>query len=149
MKPVEVPEDLRQLLEDFVTPAEAASLLGWTMARLQSRINQLAIATLRAGSAVLIPHSEIERLRGEQEATRTKPDLSTCAPLKDALRGYVSLVEAARQLNLHPTALRSRIQHGTCQAIRVGSGVMVPVSEIKRIRFERWPVSEIPQRIVN
>jgi excisionase family DNA binding protein len=66
MKPVNEPEEyaeLRQVLKSFVTPAEAAELLHVTPLTIRTRIAKGGISSIRAGSGVLIPRSEIARIK--------------------------------------------------------------------------------------
>ena len=55
------------------------------------------------------------------------------------LTEYVTQVEAARLLNLHPATLRTRVYRGSIASIRVGSSILVPRSEIERVQRTYMP----------
>jgi excisionase family DNA binding protein len=144
------PQDaqLQELLKEFLTPTEIATALDWMPKRLGSRIDAHTIACTRSGSAVLIHRGELERLRNEQPRQRSHPtdaSLEACEQLKALLQNYVSVPEAARLLNLTDAGVRSKIKFGTITAVHVGTHVMIPRSEISRIRYERWPGGKKPR----
>lgn len=59
----EANQPIQTLLADFVTQTEAARLLNLHPAALRARVHRSSIASVRVGSAVLIPRSEIERVQ--------------------------------------------------------------------------------------
>lgn len=60
---IEAVQPIQTLLTEFVTPNEAAKLLNLHPAALRARVHRGSIASIRAGSAILIPRTEIERVR--------------------------------------------------------------------------------------
>lgn len=64
---------------------------------------------------------------------------STPDPLTTELANYVTQKQAAVDLNLTLEALRSRVARGQIQAIRVGRTVLIPVTEIDRVRRTYLP----------
>lgn len=58
-----IKDQLTQVLDEFVTQNSAARLLNISIGALRSRVHRGRIASIRAGSAILIPLSEIERVR--------------------------------------------------------------------------------------
>jgi excisionase family DNA binding protein len=60
---IELDKPFQSLLSDFVTQSEAAALLNLHPAAVRARVYRGSIASVRAGSAVLIPRTEIERIQ--------------------------------------------------------------------------------------
>jgi excisionase family DNA binding protein len=60
---IEADQPIETLLAEFVTQNEAAKLLNLHPGALRARVYRGTIASVRAGSAILIPRSEIERIQ--------------------------------------------------------------------------------------
>jgi excisionase family DNA binding protein len=60
---IEADKPIQTLLAEFVTQNEAAALLNLRYEALRARVYRGSIASVRAGSAILISRSEIERVQ--------------------------------------------------------------------------------------
>jgi hypothetical protein len=102
------------------------------------------VAHVRAGSAILIPVGELDRLQ-DGHAEPYKSSIEACEKMRAVLTSYVDIPSAGSLLNLAPVAVRARITRGKLHAIKVGSRTMIPLSEIERVRYERWPDGKKPK----
>jgi len=118
--------------------------LGWPLPRLLARLYRGPVAHVRAGSAIMIPVGELDRLR-EGHAEPYQSSIAACEKMRAVLESYVDIPSAGSLLNLDPTAVDARITRGKLHAIKVGSPTMIPLSEIERIRYERWPGGKKPK----
>jgi hypothetical protein len=59
----EVDQPIQAVLAEYVTQNEAARLLNLNPAALRSRVHRGSIASVHAGSAILVPRAEIERVQ--------------------------------------------------------------------------------------
>jgi len=136
--------ELQKLLANFLTVAEAAAELGEEPNRLYVLIERRGLLYAKVSSAILIPKAEIERLREGKQAPLA-PAIAAHAKLQAALRSYVDLPAAAALINLGPHAIRARVARGKMRAIKVAGRTMIPLSEIERVRYERFPGGKKPR----
>jgi len=136
--------ELQKLLANFRTVAEAAAELGEEPSRLYVLIERRGLLYVKASSAILIPEAEIERLREGKQAPLA-PAIAAQAKLVSALRRYVDIAAAAALVNLSPHAIRARVARGKIRAIKVAGRTMIPLSEIERVRYERFPGGKKPR----
>jgi len=59
--------------------------------------------------------------------------------IESVVAHYVTQAEAAAMLNLHPSALRARVYRGAIASVKIGSAVLVPITEIDRVRRTYMP----------
>lgn len=69
----EVFEHLAAAEQNSLSPAEAAQVLGWPLARLRTRVHRGKLAAFHLPSAVRIPVSEIDRLLAAGDSDRHDP----------------------------------------------------------------------------
>ena len=134
--------ELQALLRNFLTPKEIATKLNWELPRVLSRVQSQTLACVHSRPLVLIHSGELKRLRRELPNQRTHPSaasLAACDRLAAVLQNYLSVPEAARELNLADSGIRSKIKFETIESVRIGTHIMIPRSEVSRIRFLRWP----------
>lgn len=60
---IEADQPIHTLLADFVTQRQAATLLNLHPAALRARVHRGSIASVRVGSARMIPRTEITRIQ--------------------------------------------------------------------------------------
>jgi len=136
--------ELQKLLTQFLTVDEAAAKLEWNPSRLYVLVERRGLLFAKVSSAILIPEAEIERLREGKQAPLA-PAIAAQAELQAALRSYVDLPAAAALVNLNPPAIRARVARGKMHAIKVAGRTMIPLSEIVRVRYERFPGGKKPR----
>jgi len=136
--------ELQKILAQFRTVEETAAELGWQPSRLYVLIERRGLLYAKVSSAILIPAAEIERLREGKQAPLA-PAIAAHAMLVSALRRYVDIAAAAALVNLSPHAIRARIARGKMRAIKVAGRTMIPLTEIERVRYERFPGGKKPR----
>jgi len=136
--------ELQKLLANFLTVDEAAAELEWASSRLYVLVERRGVLYVKASSAILIPEAEVERLRAGKKAPLT-PAIAAQARLQAALRSYVDIPSASTLINLSPYATRARIARGKIRAIKVAGRTMIPLTEIERVRYERFPGGKKPR----
>ena len=69
------------------------------------------------------------------------PVIEADQPIQKLLAEFVTQNEAAKLLNLHPAALRARVHRGSIASIRAGSAILIPRTEIQRVRHTYIPAT--------
>jgi len=136
--------ELQKILAQFLSVDEAAAKLEWASSRLYVLVERRGVLYVKASSAILIPEAEVERLREGKQAPLA-PAIAARAKLQAALRSYADIPTAAALVNLSPYATRARIARGKMRAIKVAGRTMIPLTEIERVRYERFPGGKKPR----
>jgi excisionase family DNA binding protein len=137
---VEPPEcqELRQILEKFVTPRDVAEALNVNLNTLDLRIHQGAVLHSKAGHATLIPRADIERLRlNHLDRDDIIGKLPEQRQLEKLLQKFVTTKEAAEWLDLAIVTLTQRVTGGRYPHVRIGQLVLVPRSALPAERVKR------------
>lgn len=136
--------ELEKALAKFVTVDQAAKETGLPSGRLYWRVAHRKVVYVKASSVILIPNAEVKRLGAGKDAPLA-PAMLASAELRVALSKYADIRTASKQLNLNPSAVRSRIERGKIKTIKVAGRPLIPISEIERVRYERFPGGKPPR----
>ncbi len=135
--------ELQKALAKFVTVAEAAKETGLPPGRFYFHVERRKVVYVKVGNVVLIPRAEVKRLRAGKTAPLA-PAFLASAELRSVLKKYADVSTASKQLNLNPAAVRSRIERGKIKTIKVAGRPLIPITEIERVRYARFPGGQKP-----
>ena len=136
-------KELQKALAKFVTVDQASAETGLPSGRWYFFVERKKVVYVKASNVVLIPHAEVKRLRAGKDAPLA-PAILAAAELRAALKKYADVSTASKQLNLNPAAVRSRIERGKIKTIKVAGRPLIPITEIERVRYARFPGGQKP-----
>jgi excisionase family DNA binding protein len=99
---------------------------------LQMAVTTGSVLGVKAGSSLLVPHSEIERLQ-KGKSVDGQPEPPEYESLREVLKRFVTVQEAAEMLGIKPLNVYVRISQGGILAIRAGTGTLISLTEIERL----------------
>lgn len=136
--------ELEKALAKFMTVDEVAKEAGIPPGRLYWQVAHRKVVYVKASSVILIPRAEVKRLRAGKTAPLAAAILAA-AELTSVLEKYADVSSASKMLNLTPRAIRTRIERGKIKTIKVAGRPLIPLTEIERVRYARFPGGKKPR----
>jgi excisionase family DNA binding protein len=130
--------ELRNVLKKFVTVQEVIEALKVNPSTLELRIRQGAVLYTKSGYSVLIPRSEISRLKLNRLSSKPAPEeRPEQRELGDILKKFATTDEAAKILNIRVDTLRQKVAQDQIPSTKAGSAVLLPLSVISNIKPQK------------